>query len=322
VLAGEEGFGAALKAVELGAGNDVRTWLGGLEPDQRSRAVAWLGERCAKSDPIQQFFLAAHRDKGLDFFAERWHRGLTDCRTDGVRQLLSEALQSKELARNRPQLFNVLEVYARNLRGDAIPGLVELAQNTTDPEELTYLVNAFADAAGVGSVEGIQGETARRAAAAIVALGPKLPERAVEQARTTLTALDAEPEADMFATHRWRDRKDAEGNYRYAVSVVESVTCKNGKTQGNFHIGVFADRGTMWPEQIHGELRERLPGDWGLTAAVRCKGTSELTFDMPKEPFPTDEDRQRWVDDQVRAFTGSASAYGKAKILRRDPFTF
>lgn len=321
VLAGDEGFAAALKAIEIGAGNDVRTWLGSLEPDQRSRGVAWLGARCAESEPVQQFFLAAHRDKGLDFFTERWHRGLTDCRIDGVRELLRQGIASKELARNRPQLFNVLEVYARNLRGESIPGLVELAGNTSDPEELTYLVNAFADAAGVGSVAGVDGETARQAAAAIVELGPKLPERAVEQARTTLTALDADREADMFATHRWRDRKDPEGNYRYAVSVVETVTCKNGKTQGNFHIGLFGDRGTLWPEQILEELKERLPSDWALTTAERCKGTAELTYDMPKEPFATDEDRQRWVDDQVRAFTGSASKYGKAKVLRRDPFT-
>jgi hypothetical protein len=322
VLGGGEGYGAALKAIEIDAGGSVRTWLGRLEPDQRSAAVAWLGERCATSEPVQKFFLAAHADKGLDFFTERWHRGLTDCRTDGVRQILSAAIVNKDLARNRSQLFNVLEVYARNLRADALPGLVALANATSDAEELTYLINAFADAAGVGSVAGVDGETSRKAAQAIAGLGPKLPERAVEQARTTLTALGAEADADRMATHRWRDRKDPSGNYRYAVAVLESVACKNNKTSGTLHYAPFSDDGSMWPKQLQEELRDKLEAQWSLTAAAKCKGTGELTVAMPDEPFVSDEERTKWIDAQLKAFNERAGSFDKSRALKREPFAY
>lgn len=322
VLAGDDGHQAALRAIEIDAGGAVRTWLGGLEPDQRSAAVAWLGEKCPTSEPVQRFFLAAHADKGLEFFTDRWHRGLTECRIDGVRKLLSDALQIKEIARDRTQLFNVLEVYARNLRADAIPKLVELANGTSDAEELTYLVNAFADAAGVGSVGGADGETARKAAAAIVALGPKLPPRAVEQARTTLTALGAEGDADGMASQRWRERKDADGVYRYAVAITESVTCGNGKTLGNLHYAPFTDPGTMWPAQLEQQVLDKLQTEWALAAAAKCKGKAEFKVTMPAEPFADDAARTAWIDAQVRAFTEGATQYGKARTFKREPFTW
>lgn len=322
MLGGNEGSAAALQAIEIGAGDAARAWIASLEADQRSRAVVWLGEKCAESEPVQAFFLAAYQDKGADFFAERWHRGLTECRVEGVREALTDAIHDQEIARDRVLLFSVLEVYARNLRGEALPALIELAAETTDGEELTYLVNAFADTAGIGSVEGMDPEIARQAAAGVVSLGPSLPPRAVEQARTTLINLGADEAADHFATHRWRDRKDESGNYRYAVAITEVVTCKNGKMMAALHLGAFGDPGTQWPKQIEDGLLDKLTYEWEIDDASKCKGTAEISMDVTSEPLLSEEDQDAWLDKRLRDFKKTVSQYKKARSVRHDPFVY
>lgn len=322
MLAGPEGFTAASRAVELGLPELVHSWIESLEPDQRSRAVAAIGERCAESEPVQSFFLETHSERGIDFFTQRWHRGLIDCRVEPVQALLAQAINSKELAKDRPKLFNVLEVYARNLRGKAIPGLVALAEGTSDAEELTYLINAFADTAGVGSVEGLDRAVAGEAAQAVVGLGPKLPPRAVEQARTTLTALGASDEADQLAVHRWRERKDDQGNYRYAVAVTESYTCKNGKKFVNLHLGAFAEAGVAWPEQLVDDLQDKLTYEWSLDGATRCKGSGDISVEMVEEPFESVEDQTAWIEKRAASLAKIAEGADRSKVLRHEPFVY
>ena len=299
----------------------MRTWLAGLEPDQRSRALNFLGNQCEGEEKVQSFFTESFGELGMDFWKDRWHRGLADCRVEPIQELLAGALADKELAKDRPRMFNVLEVYARNLRGAAIPKLSELASSTTDEEELTYLVNAFADATGIGSTDGVDASVAGEAAKAIEALGPKLPARAVEQARTTLTALEAEAAADSFAGYRWPERK-VDGSYRYAMVVTEKIICKNAKTRTYLHTAPFSESGNRWPDQFGEGLEDRLKHEWDLSTADRCKGSLDLEIDMPSEPFASDEARDVWIEERVKAFEKIMDSYDKSGINRRDAFKF
>lgn len=321
MLSGSDGNKATMSAIEVGANADVRAWLTGLEPDQRSRTVAWLGEKCAESEPIQGFFVEAKNEMGMEFWTERWHRGLAECRVPSIQKVLADAIVDSELVKDRTRLFNVLEVYARNLRGDALPALVKLANETDDPEEVTYLINAFADTTGVGSVEGMDAGIAGKAAAAIRELGPKLPTRAVEQARITLRTLGDEEASDGFAKHRWSDRY-TDGAYRYGVAVREVATCKNGKTRTNLHVAAFSEPGAQWPDQIQPLLLEKLQYEWSMTTADACKGTAEFDVQMPAEPFTDDDAQAKWVEEHVLKFEKDAATWDKAKVIRHDAFAY
>lgn len=320
ILAGDEGNAAAVDAIRIGAGEDVRTWLDGLEPDQRSRSLVYLGEACKDEESIQSFFTAAHDAKGMDFYKDRWHRGLADCRVEPIQAFLRAAINDKELAKDRTRLFNVLEVYARNLRGDAIPDLIELAKATDDEEEQTYLINAFADTTGIGSVEGMNAEAAKEAAAAIKGLGTVLAPRAIEQSRITLHTLGDEETSDRFVTYRWKDRKTDDGGYRFAVVVRESATCKNQKKVANLHVAAFDESGMQWPDQIKPLLLEKLQYEWELTAAKKCKGEGAFDVTMSDQPFESDDARTFWIETQVKAFTDNTDGLHKAKVVRHEAF--
>ena len=320
MLAGGDGNKAALAAIEVGADTDLRAWLKGLEPDQRSRTVAWLGEQCAESEPVQKFFATAKAEMGMEFWTDRWHRGLAECRVEPIQKLLADAIEDEELGKDRTRLFNVLEVYARNLRGDALPALVKLASQTDDPEELTYLVNAFADTTGIGSVEGMDKEIAGKAAEAIRKLGPELPARAVEQSRITLRTLGDEEGSDQFAQHRWPDRFDE--HYRYAVTVTEVAKCKNGKTRANLHVAAFDEGGMQWPDQIQPQLLDKLKYEWELDTADRCKGEGTFDVVMSEEPFESDEARDKWIEETVLRFEEKAGSYDKAKVFKHESFDY
>jgi hypothetical protein len=322
ILAGDDGNAAALDAIRIGAGADVRTWLNGMEPDQRSRSLVFLGEQCKAQPSVQGFFTEAHAAMGMDFYKDRWHRGLADCRVEPIQAFLKAAINDKQLAKDRTRLFNVLEVYARNLRAEAIPALIELANATSDEEEQTYLINAFADTTGIGSVEGLNADAASKATAAIRDLGPKLKPRAVEQARITLRTLGDEVTSDRFAAFRWPDRKTGDGNYRYAVALRESATCKNKKKIANFYVAAFDEGGVQWPDQIKPLLLEKLQYEWELTAASKCKGEGTFDVMMPDQPFAGDDERTLWIETQVKAFTDSAPGLDKAKVLRQPPFLY
>jgi hypothetical protein len=237
-----------------------------------------------------------------------------------VQKILGDAIANPELARDRARFFSVVEVYARNLGPDALPKLTELAGQFTDEEGRTYLISAFADTAGVGSPGGINAESAKKAVAAIIAIGPTLPTRAVLQARTILRALGDEAASDGSAAWRWPDRKDPAGNYRYAVTVLEKVTCGNGKTLANLHVAPFTEKGEQWPDQLQPLLLDKLKLEWLLVAAVKCKGTAEFTVTMPEAPFETDEAQARWIEEAVLTGTKAGESMGKLKVFRRESF--
>jgi hypothetical protein len=308
--------------IGLGQSDAVGSWLEGLQSHDKNGVIGWLGEQCKVDENIANFFVAMHGTKGDAFFKERWHRGLSDCRTDAIRTLLSTEIGNRATGEvtDATGFFSILEAYARNLGAAAVPTLSALGNSQTNPEVLSYVVNAFADAANVGSVEGTNLDTADLAIAAIIELGPTLPERAVLQARTTLTTLDAEREADRFAKYRWPAQL-IDGQYTYGVVALEEMVCKNGKKYAYLHHASFSEAGNMWPEQIEALLTEKLSFEWELDHAQRCKGEGEVTLTMTKEPFDGKDAKKTWFNDQFKAFKATREEHKKARVVEQSDFT-
>ena len=123
--------------------------------------------------------MISHDLLGVDFWKERWHRGLTDCRNDDIQYLLTTALDDPYVGRGtqyRDKFFAFLEVYARNLGEKSLPLLNELIVGANEEREKTLLMSLYADAANVGSVDGTNPDVAAKAVADITALGPELPQ--------------------------------------------------------------------------------------------------------------------------------------------------
>lgn len=321
ILSGTEGNNAALAAINLEQDGVVRAWLAALEPDERSRTIAFLGKTCKDDVALQGFFARAHADLGEQFWEDRWHRGLSDCRVESIQNILVEAIQKTNLKEDQSRFFTVLEVYSRNLGAAAVPTIAALAKATDDQEHLTYLVNALADAANVGGATGINPAAAKSATTALVEMGPKLPPRAVEQARKTLLAMGSDEQADAFAGHRWRDRKK-EDTYLYAVTVTESATCKNGKSFANLHYALFDETGNLWPGQLQENIGEKLAFEWNLDGAEKCKGEGKIDVVMPKEPFASKEDAESWLKTQKSSFTSRTTEFDKMKSQSHEDFSY
>jgi len=294
-LTGSDGNDLVVAAIEVGAGDDARRWIEGQQSDERSGTIAGIGKACAESEAVQAFVVDAHADLGNHFWADRWYRSLADCRAPAIQELLNAEIADP--SDDRTRFFGVLEVWARNLGGAAVPTLLELASTIENEEELTYVVNAFADAAQVGSLEGQAAEATAAAVAAIQTVAPHLPARAVEQARTTLTSLGAVDEADALAIHRFSEKVRDDGRLHWGVVVVEVATCKKGDTWLGVHTGSVNDAGRVWPDQVQAATDTAL-GAWTFDLADKCKGTQGLEVFLPHEPQTADEEAA-WTAERL-----------------------
>ena len=322
-LAGSDANEAVLAALNAGAEDEVRGWLKTLEPDQRSRTIKYLGRACKDSKQVSDFFVISHDLLGPDFWKERWHRGLTDCRNDDIQYLLTTALDDPYVGRGtqyRDKFFAFLEVYARNLGEKSLPLLKELIEGTTEEREKTLLISLYADAANVGSVEGTNPDVAAKAVAELTAMGPELPPKVIDQARDTLTALGSADVASSFAKYRWPERT-VNGSYLYKAAAHEIVTCKNEKKVANFHYGEFTEAGNMWPNEINEKLSEILTQNWSLNdVATKCKGSLDLQVSMIVEPLPNSEDPKDWLGRYKAAFKESTGDLKKTTDILHDTF--
>jgi hypothetical protein len=311
----------AVKAmIEVGEGEQVRGWLAEVEPSDRSQLVAYLGQQCAGSKPVEAFLQSSHAALGPQFWDQRWHRGLADCRTEGIQGLLTSALDDPNVgrtAKDRAKFIGLLEVYANNLGAAAIPTLVEQVKATDNANEIGLLLSVFVDAANVSSGNT---EAAKQAVKEIVTLAPDLPANAAPQARTALDALGAPDEASGFAQYRWPDRR-IDGVYRYTAVATEIATCKNGKQYGVFHFGDFTNTGTRWPDQIAETLETTLTEQWSMTLADDCGGTGEIAVQMTEEPFAGDtEARKDWIGRELKSFQAQTDGFKKATDQNEPDF--
>ena len=78
-----------------------------------------------------------------------------------------------------------------------------------------------------------------------------MPEKAVEQARITLTALGDERASDTLVVVRYKSLVQPDGGLLYGTVVVEVAACKNGKYQQVLHLAEVQ------------ETAPACPPDWG-----------------------------------------------------------
>jgi len=305
VLSGDAGNKLVIRAVEVGAGDEARDWIGGLQSDERSRTIAAVGGACSGDDgtvnaAISRFLVETHDQLGEDFWKERWYRSLADCREPGIQALLKAQIE-KDPGRDYSRFAGVLEVYARNLGGDAVPTLVTLGVKAGDDAEmLTYIVNAFADAAQVGSLDGQDAAATAAAVKAITGMAASLPAQALDQARTTLLSMGAEAESSAMAGHRYAAEKRDDGKLHYGLIAVETATCKKGDTQIGVHVGEAVEPGNKWPDQVHEGIQAAVESGWSFEVASKCKGQGSVEVLLTDLPMGDTAAVDAWVKEQLR----------------------
>lgn len=297
LIPGDKASAAAVAALRVGASADVVSWVKGQQPDDRGQTIAHLSEACGTTKEVQTFFLNAATTMGDDFWNERWYRGLSSCRAPEIQKLLTDKLSAME--KGDPGRFQgVLEVFARNLGAAALPQLKALALGTQNAELQVYVVNAFGDAAGLGSLSGADPTAGQEAAKTLKAIAPDLQPKAVEQARTILQALGDELGADELAGVRYKSVRQADGTYMWGTVVTETATCKNGKTQQLVHVAPVLDTGRTWGDQVKDRVSAGINA-WSMDLAQKCKGTGTHEVMVSGEPFADQAAFKAWVDGQL-----------------------
>lgn len=297
LIPGDAASDAAVAAMRVGASADVVAWVKGLQPDDRGQTVADLSDACGSNKEVQTFFLNAATTMGEDFWNERWYRGLSSCRAPEIQKLLTDkvvALEKGEAGRFQ----GVLEVFARNLGPAAIPQLSQLAVGAKDAERQTYVVNAFGDAAGLGSDSGADPKVGQEVARAVIAIAPDLQPKAVEQARVILQALGDEQAADELAAVRYKAVKQSDGTWMWGTVVTETAVCKNGKTQQIVHVAPVLDTGRTWGDQIKERVSAGISA-WGMDMAAKCKGEGKNEVFVSSEPFADQAAFKAWTEKQL-----------------------
>ena len=261
IIAGPGADAAGVKAIELGLGEHIRVWADTQQPDEKSAFINTLGEQCT-NPAVPTFFVDSEKALGGKFWSGRWFAGLDACRTPAAVAQLTSGLESQKGEQGRFKA--VLETLARNLGKDAIPVLEARLGTVSDPEFASYEVGAFADAAGVGSVAGLNLEAAALAVAAIKKLAPTLPEPALESARTTLLALRDELSSDSMAAQRYRALAQADGSLHYGLYVTKVGICKKD-TKIEVHTVLLTNAGRTWPDQVVARASSWIEAiDWKL----------------------------------------------------------
>ena len=298
ILTGTDGELAAVDAIGMGEGDVVRAWVARQLSDERSQTIAHLGDACSGNPAVVQFFVDAHEALGEQFWRERWHRGLADCREPAIQTLLRDALDLD--TRDSSRFGAVLEVFSRNLGRAAIPELKALALAASSDEIRLHIVSAFADAAGVGSLEGMNAEAAEDAIAAITDIAPQLPKESVEQARIVLQSLGGVDAANELAAVRFSALQQPDSTFLWGALAMETATCKNGKVQLGIHYGQVIAPGHYWPDQMLDAVDDGVKGAWTFTLASRCKGQSTIEVIVPSQPFADTDAYEAWRDQQLK----------------------
>jgi hypothetical protein len=274
-----------------------------------------LGETCNESTEVQEFFVNQAETLGEKFWSDRWYRALTTCRVPAVQAILSAELD-KGQGTDPLRFFAVLETYARSAGGAAVARLETLALATEDAEAQANIISAFADAARVGTPEGIDAAAAAASTESIRTVAPSLKTKAVEQARMTLLALGDEPGSDDMAAIRFKELDRGGETFIWGAVANETATCKNGKVQQRLHVAQVKERGNTWPDQLEDKVSGSAEVSWELTLADRCKGSGEVKWLLSSAPFADDDAFKAWADKTVE---DAADASAKSVVLSKDP---
>ena len=300
MITGPDTLDALKAAMDLDENDRVRSWVAALRSDERSTVIASIGHACADSEVVADFLVESHQVLGERFWSERWYRSLSNCRVEGIQVILREEIATPSDDRSR--FLSVLEAYARNLGPDSLPRLTELARSMTSAEEQVYIVNAFADAGRVGSLEGPHPGAALAAITALLSLVPDLEEgRPMEQARTTLRSLGAVQAADHLARVYYQEQAWPDERLHYGLVVVETALCRNGRYKVGVHTGRFSEPGRIFPSDLAGPATESAQAAWELDLAERCRGTQEITVLLPERPAADSAEIEAWTAEALES---------------------
>ncbi len=300
MLAGPGGDAAMLAALKIGAGADVRAWIGKLQANERAAAVDVLGKSCDQPG-VAAFWTETAQTAGDDFWTGAWFKGLDECRDASVRPLLTAALEAP--VKDRTRYLSLIEVASRNYGVEAIPMLgAQLDKHLADAELSTYIVRAFADAAGVGDVKGMDKDAAVKAIATVQAVAGKLPDQAVDQARRTLGALGADEQVtDQLSLVRHKAVLQSGGKLMYGVFAHEVATCKKGEVKVEVHHAPA--HVVAWPDQTKDRVTPQIApptGIWKLDLGTRCKGTGVITVTTSELPLKDQAAYDGWAAAQLK----------------------
>ncbi|MBN1336673.1 MAG: hypothetical protein JXB39_12015 [Deltaproteobacteria bacterium] len=299
MIPGKDTWEASIASIQAGIAKPVQDWIGSLMTDERAETLAVLGERCHENPAVVRFFVDAKSTLGDRFWLDRWHRGLVDCREPEIQDLLRMSFEEETVQRDSSRFGSVLEVYSRNARQEAIPRIKALVSTAREGNQL-HLIGAFADAAGVGSLEGTNPEAAKEAVLAIQELAPTLSSKVLEQARTTLQALGDADASNRLVAVRYADRRQPDGRFLWGAVAVETVLCKNGKTQIGIHWAPVYEGGHRWPDQMQAAVDEAVRSGWKLNLAKKCKGQGRVEVLLPSEPFVDPLAFAQWKEETVK----------------------
>lgn len=293
IIAGENGNAALLAGIKVGANPVVREWIAGIASDERSPTLAWLGNQCAEPT-VPAFFVETEKALGQKFYDDRWFAALGSCRVPAVQTMLGAAVDRAH--KDRTMFGAVLGTYARNLGKAAMPGMTELLAKETDPLVMIDLLKAFPDAAGVGSPDGASPDAVTIAISSLATVAPNLPEKAADAAREVFRALGDDRAADGLSIVRYRSLRQASGGLLYGVIAVERATCKKGDAKIEAHQAQATDTGHTWPDDLLERVEPNARTIFDLDLAASCKGTSEIKFYVPTEPFKDAAAYKAWSD--------------------------
>jgi hypothetical protein len=316
-IGGPEGNAALVAALEVGAGDAAIAWVDGLQSDERARAVDALGKACPESEAVRGFFTERKEALGADFWSQRWYRALANCPNDDMQAILWSALDESPDV-DRVRWFAVLETASRGSGAAALPKLGALLSSTQDPEVQSNVVGAFADASGVGSMDGINAKSAKASVAAIVEAAPSLSVKAVKQARITVGALGDEETANGLVVVRHKDVATEEGRLLWGVVVVEDAQCKKGKQRWQrATIAQAWDVGVTWGDQVRAKVEATGPGTWPLDLAAKCKATeSSVEYLISNAPFKDVAALETWGE---KVFSKKQADDAKKVIIIKSP---
>lgn len=297
ILAGSTGDAAALVAVGLGQADTVRTWLGGLEADERASALNKLGAACA-SPGVTAFWLDSEKLQGEKFWSNRWYAALDECRVPEARALLAAKVAASKS--DRAMFSAVLATFADNAGAESTSTIVALADKETDPLVFIDLVRALPAAGGVGDPAGANMDRMRAATEALNTIAPNLPERAFGEARKAYLALGDEVASDRLVALRYKSLLQ-DGKLLYGVAAVETATCKKGDQRVTFHAAPVWDTGHSWPDQLAERVKPNADALFKPDLAESCKGTGKVDYWVPEAPFADMAAYNAWVTTQKAA---------------------
>ena len=315
---------AVVAMVEVDALEHLVPWLEGVPPDDRLSMLSAIGVGCEASEARNAFFTTVREQKGDRFYTDRWYRGLDSCRTDEGRALLTSALESDRFgigADERGAFLDILEVYARNLRVDALPLLTRYARELSDPEEIAYVLQIMPRAAGYDTADGVDPEQAQAVGEAIFGLGDLLDPTRIDIARAALRRIGQGEVADRLVRYRWPDAwRVGGGRYHYAAVVTRSWDCGR-KQVVHVHSGEIAEDGLAWPDHLIEAAPERLAAAWPVSDDPPCDGEPVVDVTLTPTPLKTADDRSSWLSAQLAPFEARERGR-KVELFSHEPFAW